>query len=212
MALEWVRDNIAEFGGDPDDVTIMGESAGGNSVALHLVSPKSCGLFQKAILQSAGLEARWAYFDQEKAQRVSEALAKEVGCGDEGSPEDTVECLRDLDSSALLEKEYFTQEYSVNLYPFVPTVDGDFLQADPTAYAEKGAFNPEVPVLLGSNANEGFWPLMYFLTDVMPNKELSEEEKNLAFDDYQNRVGSVFTFYPESVSFPSKRSSGNSLA
>lgn len=52
MALKWVRDNIAEFGGDPDNVTIFGESAGGCSVDLHLNSPISQGLFHKAISQS----------------------------------------------------------------------------------------------------------------------------------------------------------------
>lgn len=51
MALEWVRDNVASFGGDPSNVTIMGNSAGAASVAMHMVSPRSAGLFQKAILQ-----------------------------------------------------------------------------------------------------------------------------------------------------------------
>ena len=63
LALHWVKDNIEAFGGNPKDVTIMGESAGANSVALHMVSPKSKGLFKKAILQSTGLKARWAYSD-----------------------------------------------------------------------------------------------------------------------------------------------------
>lgn len=71
MALQWVKDNIEAFGGKPDDITIMGESAGANSVALHMVSPKSEGLFNKAILQSTGLHARWAYFDNDKSKQVS---------------------------------------------------------------------------------------------------------------------------------------------
>ena len=71
MALQWVKDNIEAFGGKPDDITIMGESAGANSVALHMVSPKSKGLFNKAILQSTGLHARWAYFDNDKSKQVS---------------------------------------------------------------------------------------------------------------------------------------------
>ena len=55
LALRWVRRHIACFGGDPDRVTILGESSGGSSVALHLVSPTSWGMFKRAVLQSPGL-------------------------------------------------------------------------------------------------------------------------------------------------------------
>ena len=54
MALEWVQANIESFGGDPSKVTLMGESSGAACVAMHLISPKSNGLYSKAILQSAG--------------------------------------------------------------------------------------------------------------------------------------------------------------
>ena len=70
-ALEWVQANIALFGGDPDDVTLMGESAGASSAALHMVSPLSCKLFHKAILQSAGLTPRWGYVTPEVAKERS---------------------------------------------------------------------------------------------------------------------------------------------
>ena len=59
LALEWVRDNIEAFGGNPREITLMGESAGANSVALHMMSPLSCGLFKRAILQSSGATPRW---------------------------------------------------------------------------------------------------------------------------------------------------------
>ena len=68
MALEWIQENIADFGGNPEDVTIMGESAGAASVAMHLISPKSCKLFHKAILQSGGLAPRWGYISPEVAR------------------------------------------------------------------------------------------------------------------------------------------------
>ena len=60
MALKWVNDNIAKFGGDPKRIAIAGESAGSSSVALHLVSPLSNGLFRRAILESGtGLGPGW---------------------------------------------------------------------------------------------------------------------------------------------------------
>ena len=60
MALEWVQANIESFGGDPSKVTLMGQSAGAASVAMHLISPNSNGLYSKAIMQSAGANFLYA--------------------------------------------------------------------------------------------------------------------------------------------------------
>ena len=59
MALEWIHSNIQAFGGDPSRVTLMGESAGASSVAMHVISPRSNGLFNQAILQSAAADHTW---------------------------------------------------------------------------------------------------------------------------------------------------------
>ena len=67
MALKWIQNNIERFGGDKNLVTIAGESAGANSVALHLLSPLSCGLFHRAILQSTGATPRWGFMNSTKA-------------------------------------------------------------------------------------------------------------------------------------------------
>ena len=71
MVLEWVQENIENFGGDKTEVTIMGESAGGASVAYHLLSTLSKGLFQRAILQSSAATPRWGFVDQETALQRS---------------------------------------------------------------------------------------------------------------------------------------------
>ena len=78
--MEWVQDNIKLFGGNPNEVTIMGESAGANSVALHMMSPMSCNLFNRAILQSTGATPRWGFITKEEALKRSIRLAEEVGC------------------------------------------------------------------------------------------------------------------------------------
>ena len=94
-ALRWVRDNIAEFGGDPDNVTIAGESAGGMSVCDHLVAPGSVGLFRAAIIQSAPCQAQLALPD---AERISVDYARDAGCGD---PATAAQCLRALSADEL---------------------------------------------------------------------------------------------------------------
>ena len=69
MALDWVKKNIARFGGDNEKITIFGESAGGSSVALHLVTPLSKGLFKRAIVQS-GWTGGW--YDLNEPSKVLE--------------------------------------------------------------------------------------------------------------------------------------------
>ena len=67
MALRWIKDNIGAFGGDPDQITLMGQSAGGVSVALHTLSPLSQGLFQRVIIQSAGVSPIWGFISSEES-------------------------------------------------------------------------------------------------------------------------------------------------
>jgi para-nitrobenzyl esterase len=92
-ALEWVQENVAAFGGDPDDVTIFGESAGGGSVCGHLASPLSEGLFHRAIVQSGGGCGDLA--DPEEAQASGAELLESVGCAD-------MACLREVPTEQLL--------------------------------------------------------------------------------------------------------------
>ena len=128
-------------------------------------------------------------------------LAKLVGCEEnETNNSTTVECLQNKESKELLKKEYEVEEYTINFFPFVPTVDQNFLPASPKKMMRHGTIDPSVDVLIGNNANEGFWSLMYYLPDLMPNKELNDSQKILDDAEYHKYVHDIFNFHPKRVS------------
>ncbi len=147
-ALEWVRDCIDRFGGDPDNVTIFGESAGGMSVGTLLGTPRAAGLFRRAILQSG---ASHNVAPLETGARVAEVLMKELGL-----EPNAVERLRALPAGRILEAQgraLLQMAQQVRGIPFQPTLDGAVLSAPPLD-ALAGGLAHDVDVLVGTNADE----------------------------------------------------------
>jgi para-nitrobenzyl esterase len=136
-ALRWVQDNIARFGGDPHNVTIAGQSAGGLSVLAQMVSPGSRGLFAKAIIQSGSFALNQRPLAA--AEAAGEAFAAQVGC-----PDQTAACLRNLPVSALV---------NPNPVEIPGVVDGKVL-TEPIGTALAGGRFARVPVLNGTNHEE----------------------------------------------------------
>jgi len=137
-ALRWVRDNIPQFGGNPYDVTIAGQSAGGVSVLAHLVSPGSRGLFQRAIVESGAFALN--QIPLANAEAFGEGFADEVGCSDQ-----TAECLRHVPVSTLV------GDFPAAAIPGV--VDGKVLTQSIGSALASGHF-AHVPLLDGVNQNE----------------------------------------------------------
>ncbi len=149
-ALDWVRRNIKNFGGNRDKVTIFGESAGALSVHTQLASPLAAGLFDRAIIQSGAYQLNTAL--QGTAEARGSAFATRAGCS---TAVDVAACLRALPVATLLSDSGASQIAA-------PNVDGKVLTQTIGAALQSGQFN-RVPVMEGSNHDE--WRLfvaMYF--------------------------------------------------
>lgn len=160
MALQWVQDNIHFFGGNPKQVTIFGESAGGASVGFHLLSPDSRPTFTRAILQSGVPNCPWATVSPAEARRRATQLAKLVGCNG-GNDTELVDCLRSKTPQELIDQEWQVLPWSALFrFSFVPVVDGVILPDTPEAMLNSGNFK-DTQILLGVNQDEGSYFLLY---------------------------------------------------
>ena len=155
MALQWVHDNIEAFGGNPNNITLFGESAGAVSVSMHLLSPLSRNLFSQAILQSGSPTAPWAVLSREESILHGLRLAEAVGCPhDRKDVSDVIECLRKRSPEELVNNEWGT--LGVCEFPFVPIIDGSFLVEMPQKSMINNNFK-KTNLLLGTlllNLNE----------------------------------------------------------
>jgi para-nitrobenzyl esterase len=137
-ALRWVKHDIARFGGDPHNVTIAGQSAGGLSVLAHLVSSRSRGLFDRAIVQSGAFALNQVPLSG--AEGFGETFADQIGC-----PDQSADCLRRAPVDTLV------QAFPDAAIPGV--VDGKVLKQPIGAALAAGRFS-HVPILNGVNHNE----------------------------------------------------------
>ncbi len=159
-ALEWVRDHIDRFGGDPGNVTVFGESAGGMSVGTLLAAPAARGLFRRAVAQSG---ASHNFHDRGTATKVAEHFLETHGLHAADAPR-----LRELPVSELLDTGQQTLlklGSRLGLLPFQPLVDGDLLPRRPLEAIEQGA-SADVALLTGTTRDE--WRLFGMLDPDVP--------------------------------------------
>lgn len=189
-ALEWVRDNIEAFGGDPDNVTVFGQSGGGAKVLALMSSPYARGLFHKGIVQSGAFETMGVTFTSSQASAsLTRHLLDELGI-----TADNLEDLQTMPASRLQQAakaalQATAEEYHIPAIQgegysmeWCPVIEGDILPTGPVtedSFAEAGK---DIPLLIGSNLNE--WN---YLPD-QRETELPPQVKSALREAYPNEL------------------------
>ena len=168
LALKWVQQNIAAFGGDPNNVTIFGQSGGGTAVMANLASPKSAGLFHRAIVESG---TRIAVTRPATALKAAQDFATAAGCTDQSA-----KCLRSLSVEQVLNNQAGIVSYVADF----PSVDGTIITRTAYESFSKGLFN-RVPILTGLVQDEQ----AFFMPELRTKKPLTADE----FDHYAKSFG-----------------------
>lgn len=191
VALRWIRDNIAEFGGDPDKVTIFGESAGAHITATLLAVPAAEGLFAQAISESP---ASGMVRSQETAAEFATRFAHLLGA----RKHDAANALMQASAAQLVETQQRLidqgMENRLGAFPIGPSFGDDVLPVDPIEAMRSGRAH-RVPLIVGTNAEEGRL-FTRFLRMLPTNESMIEELLADAEPADRERITAAYPDYP----------------
>ncbi|XP_071093823.1 acetylcholinesterase-like [Haliotis cracherodii] len=197
LVLKWIKNNIKTFGGDPNQVTLVGESAGAVSVTYHLLSPLSSGLFQRAIIQSHAGDAL-VFNDRELARGGAVTFFDRLKCKDNA---EILECLRKERFDTFVREQWMPG----GICPHKPTIS-PFMPQLPEVLLRKRGFKKKA-VLMGTNKNEATYFMIYRLKSVSINDPVSGQTQqnikeairlfNPDLDEAQ--CERVFSYYTDNI-------------
>ncbi|XP_058983885.1 acetylcholinesterase-like isoform X1 [Musca domestica] len=189
LALRWLKENARAFGGNPEWMTLFGESAGSSSVNAQLMSPVTRGLVKRGMMQSGTMNAPWSHMTSEKAVEIGKALVNDCNCNASLLPENpqaVMACMRQVDAKTISVQQW--NSYSGILsFPSAPTIDGAFLPADPMTLL-KTADLSGYDILIGNVKDEGTYFLLYDFIDYFDK----DDATSLPRDKYLEIMNNIF--------------------
>nr|AID61329.1 esterase [Calliphora stygia] len=189
LALRWLKENARAFGGNPEWMTLFGESAGSSSVNAQLVSPVTRGLVKRGMMQSGTMNAPWSHMTSEKAVEIGKALINDCNCNASllpENPQSVMACMRSVDAKTISVQQW--NSYSGILsFPSAPTIDGAFLPSDPMTLM-KTADMSGYDIMIGNVKDEGTYFLLYDFIDYFDK----DEATSLPRDKYLEIMNNIF--------------------
>eukprot|EP01117_Protostelium_nocturnum_P014616 TRINITY_DN5580_c0_g1_i2.p1 TRINITY_DN5580_c0_g1~~TRINITY_DN5580_c0_g1_i2.p1 ORF type:complete len:479 (+),score=149.75 TRINITY_DN5580_c0_g1_i2:197-1633(+) len=207
LALKWVNRYISYFGGDPNKVTIYGESAGAISVAYHLTAygaTKETNLFRAAILES-GSHGTVRVPPASYWQPVYDKLVKDTGCS---TSEDTFKCLQEVSYNTIAPLIFNAGAPSnaIGHFNFGPTLDYDLIPDAPYRSVQNGKFI-KVPLIIGDNLDEGTGFTTY--VDWKDEQTVRNQMQATYPDLTSSDLDTLLTLYPNNLTLGSPYNTGN---
>lgn len=201
VALQWIKENIEFFGGDPENIVLFGQSAGATSAGLHMFSPLTKDIPSRLILQSGSPLFPKIYY--ENSLEKSSQFAVETGCGSllvaNGNISHVIDCLRALPIDKIVKAhEPLFQLYKI---PFFPHAGDEFLPELPhDMIYEPSSIGSQNEILLGNNEDEGSFFLHLFFPDIFTNDESNINQSqvfNLTVNELQAYITQAYSFIPQ---------------